>query len=153
MDRAILKQELKRDEGYKLTPYVCTAGHRTIGVGHNYDANPLPQYIAEFLRANGRITDGMADELLESDIDAAIHDLQTLPAWIAVKDDPVRSRVLVNMCFNMGIGKLLGFHNTLAYMATKNWAAAANGMQASAWASQVGARATRLVSMMRSGHA
>jgi lysozyme len=58
--------------------------------------------------------------------------------------------VLVNMAFNMG-GGLLSFVNTLAAIQRGDYNAAANGMLASRWATQVGARATRLADMMRNG--
>ena len=45
----------------------------------------------------------------------------------------------------------LGFHNTLAAIEAGNYAAASGGMLASKWAKQVGARATRLAAMMKTG--
>ena len=82
-----------------------------------------------------------------------------LPWWKNM--DEVRQRALANMAFNLGVGpsdeqptgKLLTFKNTLAAMARGDYEAAANGMSSSAWAKQVGIRATRLVEMMRSGQA
>ncbi len=65
--------------------------------------------------------------------------------------DPIRQDVLANMCFNMGIGTLMTFHNTLAAMHDQRWEDAAEGMLASKWASQVGARADRLAEQMRTG--
>ncbi|MDP3115142.1 MAG: glycoside hydrolase family protein, partial [Candidatus Cloacimonadaceae bacterium] len=52
--------------------------------------------------------------------------------------DEVRKSVLLNMCFNLGIGGLMGFNNTLAFIAAGDWERAANGMLASMWAKQVG---------------
>ena len=57
---------------------------------------------------------------------------------------------MMNMAFNMQ-GKLLTFVDTLAAMKRGDYAAAADGMLNSLWARQVGARATRLAAMMRSG--
>jgi lysozyme len=71
-----------------------------------------------------------------------------LPWWREMND--VRQNVLANMCF-MGIGKLLGFKNTLAFMQAKRYDAAAVGMLDSLWAKQVGQRAVRLATMMRTG--
>ena len=59
---------LEKHEGRKHKPYRCTGGKRTIGIGHNFDDNPLPQHIADYLKKNGQITDDMVDELLETDI-------------------------------------------------------------------------------------
>jgi len=52
------------------------------------------------------------------------------------------------MCFNLGIGGLLGFNNTLAFIAAGDWESAANGMLASKWAKQVGMRAIELFELI-----
>ena len=52
--------------------------------------------------------------------------------------------MLLNMCFNLGLKGLLGFNNTLAFIAARDWERAANGMLASKWAKQVGFRAIEL---------
>ena len=79
--------------------------------------------------------------------------------------DEVRKSVLLNMCISipqsrfaplrepcyLGIGGLLGFNNTLAFIAAGDWELAANGMLASKWAKQVGMRAIELSEMMRKG--
>ena len=59
--------------------------------------------------------------------------------------------MLADMCFNLGINRLLGFKNTLAAIKAGDYEAAADGMLASMWAKQVGKRAHRLIKMMREG--
>ncbi|SAK15841.1 lysozyme [Burkholderia multivorans] len=134
-DRKQLIVELSRDEGRRLKPYVDTVGKTTIGVGRNL--------------TDVGITDAECDLLLSNDIDRTVAWLDRNLSWWR-QLDAVRQRVVVNMAFNMG-GSLLTFTNTLAAMKRGDYAAAADGMLASKWASQVGARATRLASMMRSG--
>jgi len=56
----------------------------------------------------------------------------------------------MNMAFNMQ-GKLLGFRKFLAAAQRGDWNGAATEMLDSLWARQVGDRAKRLASMMRSG--
>ena len=73
---------------------------------------------------------------------------RNLPWWRAL--DPVRQRVMMNMAFNMQ-GKLLGFRNFLAAAQRRDWSTASAEMLDSLWARQVGDRAKRLASMMRSG--
>ncbi len=65
--------------------------------------------------------------------------------------DEVRQRVIANMCFNLGIGTLLTFKNTLAAMQRGSYSVAAAGMKASKWYGQVGARAQRLCTAMETG--
>ena len=136
MNRDDLRSMLVLHEGLKLKPYRCTAGKLTIGVGRNLDDNG--------------ITQAEAFALLENDILAVEADLdRTWPWWREMSE--ARQQVLADMCFNLGITRLGGFVNTLAAMKRGDYEAAANGMQASLWASQVGRRAQRLAKMMREG--
>lgn len=57
---------------------------------------------------------------------------------------------MMNMAFNMQ-DRFLTFVNTLAAIKRGDYTAAADGMLASKWANQVGARAQRLAAMMRTG--
>jgi lysozyme len=152
-DRAAMRAELVRDEGERLRAYRDTVGKWTIGVGHNLDdvgTAPLGRSVEE-VKANG-ITADEAALMLEHDLERVDTDLDGhLPWWR--KLDPVRQRVLVNMCFNMGIGSLCGFRNTLRMVEVGNYTGAATGMLTSLWARQVGARATRLADMMKTGAA
>ncbi|KVE31070.1 MULTISPECIES: glycoside hydrolase family protein [Burkholderia] len=134
-DRRQLIAELSRDEGRRLKPYVDTVGKTTIGVGRNL--------------TDVGISDPECDAMLSSDIDRTVAWLDRNLSWWRQLDG-VRQRVVINMAFNMG-GALLTFTNTLAAMKRGDYAAAADGMLASKWAQQVGARATRLAAMMRSG--
>lgn len=135
-DHARLADELVRDEALRLKPYRDRKGKLTIGIGRNLD--------------DVGITREEAFHLLANDIERAVVDLdQFVPWWRRVDD--VRQRVLVNMCFNMGIGELLKFRRALAALEVGNYAETARQMLESEWANEVGDRATRLAEMMRSG--
>jgi lysozyme len=136
--------ELRRDEGVEYSPYDDTMGIPTVGVGHNLRAKPLPD------GWKYPLNDVQVDSLLDDDLEDVFHDLgRNLPWWTDLND--VRQRVLANMAFNLGIGKLLGFRNTLIAMRQGKYDAAADGMLNSVWAAQVKGRATRLADMMRKG--
>ena len=135
-DRAALVGELVRDEGVRLRVYRDSVGKLTIGVGRNLDANG--------------ITRDEAMTLLHHDIDTAVNDCRrSFPWWVALDD--VRQRVLLNMCFNMGLPTLLTFRVTLNAVADGDYGKAAEQMLLSNWARQVGERAKRLSQMMRTG--
>ncbi len=135
---ALLCAELKRDEGVRLKPYRDTVDKLTIGTGRNLDD------VGISLAEN--------DCLLINDIHRVERDLdQYLPWWRGLDD--VRQRVLSNMCFNLGIGKLLGFKQTLQLIQSGQYEAAARAMLQSKWANQVKQRAVRLAAMMRVGQA
>lgn len=136
MNKKNLAKQLIIDEGKKNKPYKDTVGKLTIGVGRNLDDVGL--------------SDEEVQYLLENDIDRVIGDLDiALPWWSALSEE--RQQVLANMCFNLGISRLLAFKNTLEAMEEGRYDAAANGMLASLWARQVGARAIRLANRMKAG--
>jgi lysozyme len=55
------------------------------------------------------------------------------------------------MAFNLGLDRLLQFHDTLAAVREGQYDHAAQHMLGSLWAHQVGARADRLAYLMRKG--
>ena len=129
--------QLVRHEGLRLKPYRCTAGKLTIGYGRNLDDCGISQTEAYLL--------------LENDIQNCEKQLLDKIPEIYDALDEVRKSVLLNLCFNLGIGGLLEFKNTLAFIAAGDWERAANGMLASKWAKQVGRRAIELSELMRKG--
>lgn len=136
MNLSILKLELIRDEGCRLKPYRCTAGKLTIGVGRNLD--------------DVGISNAEAGFLLDNDIKRTTDELDAKwPKWRELDD--VRQRVVVNMAFNLGVKRFLGFTKTLAAIGSGDYEEAAKQMLDSQWAKQVGERADRLAKMMRTG--
>lgn len=136
MNREQLIQELKRDEGVVLTLYKCSAGKNTIGVGRNVD--------------DRGITDDESDYLLSNDIDLCIEELRATFPWFQTLSD-TRQRVMVNMCFNLGLSRLMGFRKFLAAMEAGEWETAGVEMLDSKWARQVGPRSTRLRDLVLEG--
>lgn len=160
-DRQKLTAELVRDEGERLRVYRCTAGKRTVGVGRNLDdvgisaAETAALGITVTSCVARGIDQAQSRALLVNDIIRCEWDLdRALPWWRTL--NAVRQRVMLNMCFNMGVGRrgvsgLLSFTNTLAMVERGNFAGAAAGMKASKWHRQVGQRAVRLETMMQTG--
>ena len=136
MNREQLIEELKRDEGVVLTLYQCSAGKNTIGVGRNLD--------------DRGITDDESDYLLSNDIDICIEELTNAFPWFVDLSD-TRQRVMINMCFNLGLPSLMGFKNFLAAMEAEDWETAGVEMLDSKWAIQVGPRSTRLKDLVLEG--
>lgn len=135
-DLGQVKRDLRRDEGFRARPYKDTVGKLTVGYGRNLDDVGLSEQEAEILLAND-----IANVCSELD--------RHLPWWRNLSG--VRQGVVLNMCFNMGIKKLLAFKNTLAAMERGDYEAAAQGMENSRWYGQVKGRAVRLVKEMRDG--
>lgn len=136
MDRIAIAAELRRDEGVRLKPYRCSAGRLSIGVGRNLD--------------DVGISAAEAELLLDNDIARAATDLdRALPWWRGLSEG--RQRALVNMAFNLGLPRLLGFSAMLAALRAGDYARAAAEALNSRWAGQVGARAARVAAMIREG--
>jgi lysozyme len=135
-NRKKLLTELIDDEDIRLKPYRDTVGKLTIGIGRNLDDRGISKKEAEYL-ANNDI-----DEC-ERQLDAKI------PWWRELTD--ARQRVLLNMCFNLGINRLLGFKKAIALIKSGNYTKASEEMLNSLWSKQVGDRSFRLAKMMREG--
>jgi lysozyme len=90
--------------------------------------------------------------MFANDSDSAAADLDRHVAWWRTLD-PARQRVLLNMCFNMGWPVFSQFARFFSAVAQHRWDDAAIEMLASRWATQVGDRATRLATVMRTGTA
>ena len=134
--RSRLRRDVMDAEGCCLLPYRDTGGTLTIGYGRNLDANGISALEAEVL--------------LDHDLAAAEQACRQAFAWYGTLND-TRQQVLVEMCFNLGLTRLLGFIKALAAMEARAYDQAAAEMLSSAWASHVGRRATRLARMMREG--
>ncbi len=127
---------LKRHEALKLKPYKDSKGLLTIGIGRCLDTKGITELEAEYLCNN--------------DIAACMSDLRTHLVWFD-KLDSVRQDVLMDMCFNLGIGGLLKFHNTLTLLEQGKYVDASKEMLNSEWAKQVGDRAIELSNMILTG--
>lgn len=135
-----LEQQLRADEGEVLHAYQDTLGFWTIGVGRLIDK----------LRGGG-ITKEEAAYLLRNDIERKTAEVRSRLPWVE-RLDPVRQGVLVNMAFQLGVGGLLAFKNTLALIERGDYAGAADNMLKSTWATQTPARAQRLAKQLRTGN-
>jgi lysozyme len=134
--RDALRAQLVSMEGLRLKPYRCPAGKLTIGVGRNLDDRGVTR----------------EEALVLLDNDLALVEAQARAAfpWFDALD-AVRQDVVLNMCFNLGLPRLLGFRKCLAALAAGHYGNAAYEMMQSQWAQQVGHRAQTLATMMETG--
>jgi lysozyme len=145
-----LKNMLIRHEGLKLIPYLCPAGKKTIGAGHNIEANSLPPHIDDYLVKNKCITKDMAMELLENDVTKAVTDCGILYRHFD-KFSERRQWALIDFLFNVGLNTARSFRNTNKAINKEDWEAAAKGLENSLWFRQVGLRGPEIVEMVRHG--
>lgn len=138
-----LIDQLKRHEGFRAHPYLCPAGHRTVGYGHNLDASPL-------VVPEDGLTEAQATRILEDDAARVWKAVSGLVTCFDTLTD-ARQAVLINMAFNIGWAGLGRFEKMLAALNGGDYERAANEMLCSRWARQVKNRAYELVGMMRTG--
>ena len=135
---------LKRDEGLRLTPYNDTRGFTTIYYGHNLDANPLPDAVIQ--AAN----EATAAVVLAADVARIQLKLFKDLPWIQQKPLVIQG-VLLNLAFNIGVAGEEAFHHMLGDIQAGNYEQAAIAGAQSAWYTEVGDRAKRLMEQLRTG--
>lgn len=124
-----LLAQIKFEEGGRSTAYICPAGKKTIGYGHNLDANPyfegnlIPDVIDE----------GFAEILLEHDLQRTVRGLED--AWHGYELlPPPRQDAVINMAFQLGVNGFMKFKKTRDYLIRCDWIKAADEAMNSDWA-------------------
>lgn len=131
-----LKARLRKEEGLRLKPYLCSEGKLTIGYGRNIQTAGIS--IEE------------AETMLENDVSKVLKQLDNrVPWWRNLSEN--RMIVLADMTFNLGIEGICKFKKMLSHAQEGRFDSAAAEMRNSLWAKQVGRRSEELAEMMRKG--
>lgn len=134
--RLAAKDQIRRDEGLSLKLYKDSLGILTIGYGYNIQERGIKLETAEVW---------LDDDVKQAEQDA----LFCVPSFL--KHNDARKAALINMAFNLGRNRFLGFKNFRAAMAVMDYKTAAKEMLDSLWAKQVGKRANRLAGIIERG--
>lgn len=127
-----------------LTAYRDSRGNWTIGFGHLMENQ-------SDTAAGVTITGMRAIELLEEDIDNATTQAKQTSEWPHL-DTACRQNAVIELIFNMGEHKWLGFVHCRAAMRVGNWQEAFNQLLDSAWTNEVGPhRSQRLANYLLTG--
>lgn len=131
--------------------YKCPAGYLTIGIGRNLETNPLTPREKEVV---GDIKDGITVDqclyLLKNDVKKCERDLiNNISFWYQLDDE--RQYALLDMCFNMGIKRLMKFKRMLNAMLIGDYRGAAKECLMSKYAVDVGKRAQRIAKLIEVG--
>jgi lysozyme len=146
-----LRKSIKRYEGFSLIPYRCPKRKLTIGWGWNFDDNPLPEDIAQYLHDNGKITVEMAERLLDIAIEFATEDAKKLlmPEFETWSDN--RKLAVINMSYQHGYDEFSKYYPTFAYMKKGDWDTVAKRLERVPWYKQSGRRSKEIVKLLRDG--
>lgn len=172
-----LMAQLKRHEGFRAVPYLCTGRACTIGYGTNLQAHPhyIPWPDLEHAARSGRLkglalrnalrarglrwSEEQAATVLREEVNTCTAQMTSrCPEFVSLAEigETARAEVLLNMTFNLGVDGLLKFKNTLSMLRAAveghaSYSRVADGMLNSLWARQVGRRADELAQQMRTG--
>ena len=150
-----LYDQIKNHEGFKDTVYKDSNGIPHIGIGYNLHAKQN----VEFLKRNPEILQKIKSNtpLSKRDIQVLYNFSLTQAYKDAVEIFPnfktlpkMARRVILDMSFNLGKSRLMGFKNMRQAIANNEFDTAADEMVDSAWYQQVKSRGKNLEKMMRS---
>lgn len=130
-----LKDWIKKHEGFRSHLYSDSVGKTTIGYGRNIEDNGISKSEANFM--------------FDNDIARCQSDLISF-TWYTNQPTNIQN-ALMNMCFNMGIRRLLTFKKMIAAIESRDYTKASMEALNSLWAEQVGQRAKDVALMIRQG--
>lgn len=139
-----LKKQLIKDEGKRLKVYEDHLGYKTVGIGHLIkDTDDIKDLVV-----GDKISEAKCEALFIEDLAIAIADAKIIfePVWADMPS--IVREVTVNMLFNLGRSRFLGFKKTISAILLGEYERAAAEMLDSKWAKQVPSRAYRLSSQM-----
>ena len=122
--------QIMRDEGFRLDPYLCPAGHWTGGVGHKMTKKDWKEFNPKWMK-DKKITFWTGK--FTQDLDEAIRDVIQLASAKNITLNPVQMNVLVNMRFNLGLSGLKKFKKMLEALSNGDISTAAAEMIDSKW--------------------
>ena len=130
---------LRAHESVETYAYTCSAGKITIGVGRNIDSG-----------GGLGLSDDEIDYLLANDVKRVNDELLGAFGWYKTLGTE-RKDAIMDMCFNMGLPRLMQFKKALAAMAKGDYVTASAEFLDSKSATQVGMRAVTITDIIESG--
>lgn len=158
-----IEKMLRGDEGIRPHWYFDSEGYPTIGIGHLL----IREKTRDQTRINAAISDAVGRTVTSGTITAEeismlfAQDLATVRSGISrtpsvrevyVDLNRPRQMAIENMCFQMGVGGVAKFTNTLAAMKRQDWKSAYNGLRNSLWARQTPGRSSRVAKIVLTGN-
>lgn len=135
--RALTRAEGTKKKNGRHVLYKDSVGKWTVGHGRNLEDRGL--------------SDREADFLFQNDLDDALSDVKNFLPWSVVLND-ARRGVLVELSFNLGIGRLVRKNpKMLAALKVGDYVTAKAELLDGPYKEQVGERAFRLADQLESG--
>lgn len=149
-----LTDSLTQDEGERLVPYLDSVNLWTVGIGRCIERNPVTPAEWRWLLHNKavefKLSESGSQFLFSNDVRSALNQIKARCDFWDRLDD-VRQNVLIELCFQLGIERLLGFNKMFAALRVGNFTEAAKEGRDSLWYRQTPARAEKLMRAMETG--
>jgi len=149
-----LEQEVDQQEGYRAAPYKDSRGLWTVATGRCLETAPLTgaewKYLLDNQLIDVNIEQSGADWLEGQVLDAITQKLASIFSWWPALAQ-ARRDALIDMAYQMGVQKLLGFSQMLRAITYQDWPTAYDQAMASDWAKETPARAQQVAQQLRDG--
>ena len=122
-------EDIKKHEGFRPKVYECTEGYDTIGYG--------------FAIKDLTMDEDVATLILMKKLHALLQRITVAFPWFKDIDETAK-KVVINMCYQLGIRGFSKFKKTIYYLETEQYEEASIEMLDSLWAKQTPNRAKEL---------
>lgn len=127
---------IKKHEGFRSKPYICTAGKMTIGYGRNIEDIGISEQEATFL--------------IKNDINRSIIELEFIFSDFNTFSEN-RQNALIDMIFNLGSNRFNSFKKMIKAINKNDWNEASIQAENSKWHNQVKNRALTIERLLKHG--
>jgi GH24 family phage-related lysozyme (muramidase) len=147
---------IREHEGYRPHVYQDTRGIPTIGIGFNLmrpDAKQILNQVGvdynSIISGSSNLNDHQIKEIFKMTLSIAYKDAKK---WIPSFDSLPKNikLAILDLSFNMGYSRLSKFIKTKQFIISGDYQSAANELQNSKWATQVGRRVNSIVKLFSS---
>ena len=132
-----LADRIKKHEGLRLSPYMDTKGHLTIGYGH-------------CIKGTHIIDKDVAEALFEKDLAEATAAARSLEEGVNLNS--AREGVIIEMCYQLGRHGVWAFQKMWSCLKKQDYLGASMEMLNSAWGRECPARVKELALIMETGN-
>lgn len=147
MDNKEIYNMITLEEGIKDTVYICPAGARTVGIGHNLNADPAIHILHKQLKKGDKITKEQIQQLYDYDINKITKAIQKqIPYFTKLLEK--YQYILINMTFQLGTNGIMKWPNLLTAMRTKDDNLIVNNLLSSKLYKQTPNRVNRMIKLI-----
>jgi len=139
---------LDYDEGTRYKAYPCSEGFKTVGRGHNLDADPALHILGRHLKMGDKITREECEALFDYDLEKVKKGIQRKIYFFGNLPENLQA-ILINMTFQMGTGGVCQFKRMLEGMRTNNVELICRSIVDSKYYKQTPNRANRMIHLAK----